>query len=69
MPRRLVFLFMAVILVSIAVVQTRHESRQRFAGARCQSDGDGAPDLILRHGEPLADGAEMVRHVGHGEPQ
>lgn len=31
MPRRLIFLFAAVIVVSIAVVQTRHESRQLFA--------------------------------------
>ena len=31
MPRRLIFLFGAVIVASIAVVQTRHESRQRFA--------------------------------------
>jgi cell division protein FtsL len=31
MPRRLVILFAAVIVVSIAVVQMRHESRQRFA--------------------------------------
>lgn len=31
MPRHLVVLFVAVILVAIAVVQTRHESRQRFA--------------------------------------
>lgn len=31
MPRRLVLLFAAVMVVSIAVVQMRHESRQRFA--------------------------------------
>ena len=31
MPRRLVILFAAVIVVSIVVVQMRHESRQRFA--------------------------------------
>ena len=36
MPRRLVILFAAVILVSIAVVQTRHESRQRFAQLQVQ---------------------------------
>ncbi len=31
MPRRLTILFAAVIMVSILVVQMRHESRQRFA--------------------------------------
>lgn len=36
MPRRLVILFAAVIVVSIAVVQTRHESRQRFAQLQAQ---------------------------------
>lgn len=36
MPRRLVILFVAVMLVSIAVVQTRHESRQRFAQLQAQ---------------------------------
>jgi cell division protein FtsL len=36
MPRRLVFLFAAVIVVSMAVVQTRHESRQLFAQLQAQ---------------------------------
>ncbi len=31
MPRGLMILFAAVIVVSVAVVQTRHESRQMFA--------------------------------------
>lgn len=31
MPKRLILLLAAVIVTSIAVVQTRHESRQRFA--------------------------------------
>lgn len=31
MPRRLALIFAAVIVVSIVVVQLRHESRQRFA--------------------------------------
>ncbi len=31
MPRGLMILFAAVIVISVAVVQTRHESRQRFA--------------------------------------
>lgn len=31
MPRRLIFLIAVVIVASIAVIQTRHESRQRFA--------------------------------------
>lgn len=31
MPRGLMILFAAVIVVSVAVVQTRHESRQLFA--------------------------------------
>lgn len=36
MPRRLAILFAAVIVVSMAVVQTRHESRQRFAQLQAQ---------------------------------
>jgi cell division protein FtsL len=36
MPKRIVFLFAAVILVSMAVVQTRHESRQLFAQLQTQ---------------------------------
>lgn len=36
MSRRLALLFAAVILISIAVVQTRHESRQRFAELQMQ---------------------------------
>ncbi len=36
MPRRLVILFAAVIVVSMAVVQTRHESRQLFAQLQVQ---------------------------------
>ncbi|HEU5339064.1 MAG TPA: cell division protein FtsL [Sulfuricaulis sp.] len=31
MPRRIIILFAAVVLVSIIVVQLRHESRQRFS--------------------------------------
>lgn len=36
MPRRLVILFAAVIVVSMTVVQTRHESRQLFAQLQVQ---------------------------------
>jgi len=36
MPRRLVILFAAVIVISMAVVQTRHESRQLFAQLQAQ---------------------------------
>ena len=36
MPRRLVILFAAVIVMSMAVVQTRHESRQLFAQLQAQ---------------------------------
>ena len=36
MSRRLVILFVAVIVVSIGVVQMRHESRQRFAQLQVQ---------------------------------
>lgn len=36
MSRRLALLFAAVILISIAVVQTRHESRQHFAELQMQ---------------------------------
>lgn len=36
MPRRLVILFVAVLVVSVIVVQMRHESRQRFAQLQAQ---------------------------------
>ncbi|MBI5782656.1 MAG: cell division protein FtsL [Gammaproteobacteria bacterium] len=36
MPRRLVILFAVVVVISIMVVQTRHESRQRFAQLQIQ---------------------------------
>ena len=36
MPRCLVILFAAVIVVSVVVVQMRHESRQRFAQLQVQ---------------------------------
>lgn len=36
LPKRLIILFSAVMLVSIAVVQARHESRQRFAQLQAQ---------------------------------
>ncbi len=36
MPRRIILLFAAVILISIVVVQLRHESRQRFAELQVQ---------------------------------
>jgi len=36
MPRRLVILFAAVIVMSMTVVQTRHESRQLFAQLQAQ---------------------------------
>ena len=36
MPRHLLILFAAVIVVSMAVVQTRHESRQLFAQLQAQ---------------------------------
>ncbi|MCR4301070.1 MAG: cell division protein FtsL [Sulfuricaulis sp.] len=36
MPRRIILLFAVVLLVSIVVVQLRHESRQRFAELQAQ---------------------------------
>jgi cell division protein FtsL len=36
MPRRIILLFAVVLLVSIVVVQMRHESRQRFAELQAQ---------------------------------
>jgi len=36
MPRRIIILFAAVVLVSIIVVQLRHESRQRFSELQAQ---------------------------------
>lgn len=36
MPRRIIILFAAVVLVSIIVVQLRHESRQRFTELQAQ---------------------------------
>lgn len=36
MPRRVAILFASVILLSLAVVQTRHESRQLFAQLQAQ---------------------------------
>ncbi|MDH3513248.1 MAG: cell division protein FtsL [Gammaproteobacteria bacterium] len=36
MPRRIVILFVAVLLVSMAVVQMRHESRHRFSELQAQ---------------------------------
>jgi cell division protein FtsL len=36
MPRRIIILFAAVVLISIIVVQLRHESRQRFSELQAQ---------------------------------
>ena len=36
MPRRIIVLFAAVVLVSIIVVQLRHENRQRFSELQAQ---------------------------------